>query len=96
MIDFTHDPTLTSWVASANEPGCDFPIQNLPLGVFQPAWEHARVGVAIGDSILDVSHWLPGDSLNGYCALPVEHRVAMRHEWSKLLRAGAEVKSRPK
>ena len=35
MIDKTHDPGLRSWVDSANRPGCDFPIQNLPVGVFQ-------------------------------------------------------------
>ena len=34
-IDDTHDPALQSWVESANEPGCDFPIQNLPFGIFR-------------------------------------------------------------
>ena len=33
--DETHDAALESWVESANEPGCDFPIQNLPFGVFK-------------------------------------------------------------
>ena len=42
-----------SWVASANEPGCDFPIQNLPYGVFR-AGGGDRIGVAIGDRILDL------------------------------------------
>ena len=41
MIDDTHDPARRSWVESANRPGCDFPIQNLPLGVFQPAGRDA-------------------------------------------------------
>lgn len=89
MMDQTHAPELQSWVSSANEPGCDFPIQNLPLGVFQPAWEHPRIGVAIGDSILDVSSWLPGSSLNEYCALPRSRRVELRREWSRLLQAGS-------
>jgi len=58
--DATHDPALRSWVASANRPGCDFPIQNLPLGRFQPptaeggATVPPRVGVAIGDQVLDL------------------------------------------
>jgi fumarylacetoacetase len=90
MIDQTHDPELKSWVESANRPGCDFPIQNLPLGVFRPAGEsRARVGVAIGDSILDASAWLPGETLNGYMALPAATRRALRQEWSKALATGA-------
>ncbi len=54
--DATHDPLLRSWVASANEPGCDFPIQNLPLGRFRRAGsdEALRGGVAIGDQVLDL------------------------------------------
>ena len=32
MTDDTHDPALASWLASANEPNTDFPIQNLPFG----------------------------------------------------------------
>ncbi|CAE7549781.1 FAH [Symbiodinium necroappetens] len=57
-INDTHDASLRSWVDSANEPGCDFPIQNLPYGVFHHEDEDeddARVGVAIGDMILDLS-----------------------------------------
>lgn len=64
MLDATHDPALRSWVRSANpgEPGADadFPIQNLPFGVFAPAGAAAagppdwRVGVAIGSSVLDL------------------------------------------
>ena len=50
-LDETHDPALTSWVESANAPGCDFPLQNLPFGVFcrKGRKEAARGGVAIGD-----------------------------------------------
>ena len=42
-----------SWVASANDAACDFPIQNLPYGVFCHA-KQTRIGVAIGDRILDL------------------------------------------
>ena len=52
----THDPNRTSWVTSANAPDTDFPIQNLPFGVFRRrgSGEAARVGVAIGEMVLDV------------------------------------------
>ena len=55
-VDDTHDPGLRSWVVSANDPGGDFPIQNLPLGVFRRRGraEAPRVGVAIGDQVLDL------------------------------------------
>ena len=52
-IDETHNPALTSWVASANGHS-DFPIQNLPLGVFSPPGGAPRGGVAIGDMIVDL------------------------------------------
>jgi fumarylacetoacetase len=52
----TNDPTLISWVESAHDPATDFPVQNLPFGVFRRAGtsEMPRVGVAIGDQILDL------------------------------------------
>ena len=55
-MDDTHNPDRTSWVTSANVPGTDFPIQNLPFGVFRRRGtsEHPRVGVAIGEMVLDV------------------------------------------
>jgi fumarylacetoacetase len=55
-VDHTHDPSLRSWVESA-EGHADFPIQNLPLGVFRrrDTDEEPRVGVAIGDMILDLA-----------------------------------------
>jgi fumarylacetoacetase len=57
-INETHDPALRSWVESANDPGTDFPIQNLPFGVFyhcQDEYEFPKLGVAIGDQVLDLS-----------------------------------------
>ena len=55
LLNETHDPTLRSWLPSAHTEGGDFPIQNLPFGVFRrrgsnEAW---RCGVAIGDAIID-------------------------------------------
>ncbi|HSI59323.1 MAG TPA: fumarylacetoacetase [Ideonella sp.] len=57
QVNATHDPALRSWVASANLPGCDFPVQNLPHGVFRAQGSHGafRGGVAIGDSLLDMA-----------------------------------------
>jgi fumarylacetoacetase len=54
-IDETHDERRRSWLASANEPGCDFPIQNLPFGVFHAGGSSSRIGVAIGDCVLDLA-----------------------------------------
>jgi len=52
-INETHDPNLRSWVESANDPNTDFPIQNLPFCTFRR--EDARIGVRIGDFVLDLS-----------------------------------------
>ncbi|MGI9523583.1 MAG: fumarylacetoacetase [Hyphomicrobiaceae bacterium] len=54
-LNETHDPNRKSWVAAANEPQTDFPIQNLPWGVFSEKNGEQRVGVAIGDHIFDVT-----------------------------------------
>ncbi|WP_375779443.1 fumarylacetoacetase [Bradyrhizobium sp. ma5] len=56
-LDASHDVSRRSWVTGANHVGTDFPIQNLPFGIFRaPAHAGApRGGVAIGDCILDVS-----------------------------------------
>ena len=56
-VNQTHDPALRSWVESANQSDTDFPLQNLPFGVFQPQnGPYApRIGVAIGDQILDLA-----------------------------------------
>ena len=55
-INHTHDPNLRSWVESANQKGTDFPIQNLPFGVFchREQTKIPHIGVAIGDQILDL------------------------------------------
>src|SRR3954466_6928443 len=53
MIDATHDTKRRSFVASANGHR-DFPLQNLPFGIFRPPGGGPRAGVAIGDAILDL------------------------------------------
>jgi len=53
MIDASNDPALTSWCDSAQ--GSDFPIQNMPLGIFSVDDRGRRPGVAIGDYILDLA-----------------------------------------
>lgn len=55
----TYDPGLRSWVASAQEQ-TDFPIQNLPFGVFRRrgSRDPARVGIAIGNQVLDLASCL--------------------------------------
>ncbi len=102
-INETHDPHLRSWVDSANRPGTDFPIQNLPLGVFRRAFtpEPPRVGIAIGDAILDLRQChraglLDGEAalgeacadstLNRLLALGQEAWTALRRRVSELLR----------
>jgi fumarylacetoacetase len=97
-LNETHDPQLRSWVASANAPQADFPIQNLALGVFR-AHPHAApcVGVAIGDQILDLVaartagaiQVSAGSSLNALMAEGHESWSALRLALSRALREGA-------
>ncbi len=63
QLNKTHDASLTSWVTSAQTEGSDFPIQNLPFGRFQIAAKKDgwRIGIAIGDQILDLRQALNVD-----------------------------------
>lgn len=62
----THDSALTSWIESANSPDTDFPIQNLPFGVFSRKGDaERRVGVAIGDQIVDIGESLSANLWTG-------------------------------
>ena len=54
-LNETHDPKRRGWVDSANASDSDFPIQNRPYGVFSEAGGPRRVGLAIGESILDLT-----------------------------------------
>ncbi|MBX3147611.1 MAG: fumarylacetoacetase [Gemmatimonadales bacterium] len=57
ITDHTHDPAASSWVESAEQSRTDFPIQNLPFGVFRRSGsgQPGRVGVAIGREVVDLS-----------------------------------------
>ena len=99
IVNETHDPTLRSWVESANGHP-DFPIQNLPFGVFRRrgTQEEFRIGVAIGDKVLDLAaargtlaaHPAVGEpTLNALMALGPEAWSALRLALSRALRAGA-------
>ena len=96
-LDETHDPGRTSWVESANDHP-DFPIQNLPLGVFSVGNEEPRIGVAIGEMIVDLrglaqeelvdQHWklaLSLTALNAWFAHGPNDGQALRVRLSKLL-----------
>jgi len=66
-IDQTHDPALKSFIASANVPGCDFPIQNLPYVAFRRhSAGEPRIGVAIGD---EISRYRRGWGSPGWCGM---------------------------
>lgn len=100
-LDFTHDARRTSWVDSAEDPSTDFPLQNLPLGVFRPLPDApSRIGCAIGDQVLDLqaaadAGLLPDSvapacrksSLNGLMELGPAAWTALRHGLSELLGA---------
>ena len=71
-LDETHDPKRQSWVTSANGHP-DFPIQNLPLGVFTSSdGGLPRVGVAVGDMVLDLAETQAAGLFNGEAARAVE------------------------
>jgi fumarylacetoacetase len=85
-MDATHDPTLKSWVESANNPDSDFPIQNLPYASFQKRGEErVRTGVAIGDMVLDASEALGLPSLLSVMAMSRAERTALRRHFSEML-----------
>ncbi|MBK4999088.1 fumarylacetoacetase [Pseudomonas sp. S31] len=95
-----HTANARSWVEHANGHS-DFPLQNLPLGIFSRPGEAPRCGVAIGDAILDLEAVLAaglfegparsaveatrGGALNAFFALGREARVALRERLQVLL-----------
>ena len=104
-LDRTHDPRVTSWVASARDHP-DFPIQNLPLGVVRPSNEASETGaIRIGDEVLGLAGLAgsgllsgaaqqaaevgSGPTLNRLFALGAGPRRALRHSLHELLADGA-------
>ena len=94
VTDEMKDAVLTSWVATAQ--GSDFPIQNLPLGIFSVGERRRRAGVAIGDYVLDLvgiadlldEEWredLAQPVLNAWLARGLEAGRALRSRLTELL-----------
>jgi fumarylacetoacetase len=109
LLDETHDPDAFSWIESANG-HTDFPLQNLPLGVFAPLDGRPRGAVAIGDSILDLgalaqsgllegdalraAEAAAGDCLNPLLALGAAPRRALRRSLFALLLRDSDAQDR--
>ena len=109
-LNRTHDPARRSWVQSANQPDCDFPIQNLPFGIFRQGGGEPRGGVAIGDQVLDLRAALDvglfqgeaadagragcGPTLNPLMALGIEAASVLRARISDLLSMDAPERGR--
>ncbi len=107
-LDRSHDPARRPWVASADG-HAEFPIQNLPHGVFSVGGEAPRGGVAIGDEVLDMAAAVAaglfaGEAqeaaqaaaaapLNAWMALSTQPRRALRLRLSDLLAEGAAERS---
>lgn len=105
QLDHTHDPGQRSWVPGACPGRTDFPLQNLPLGVFHTGPpDDSRIGIAIGDTVLDVREacrrgLLPlaaevlrtcgAPDLNALMALGAPASTALRHAAFDLLREGS-------
>jgi len=104
MLNETHDPSLQSWVAAANEPDAAFPIQNLPFAVLKRVAreEPYRAAVAIGDQALDLQALrnvaiAPSSALdacqqptlNRFMGLGRQARSDLRSDLSRLLAVGS-------
>jgi fumarylacetoacetase len=92
-----------SWVESANSADTDFPLNNLPYGVFSTDDDDPRCGVAIGDMILDVTAMeedglldLPEDMVfsypawNDFMELGQTHWAAFREMLTRSLAEGSD------
>jgi fumarylacetoacetase len=86
VIDDTHDLKLRSWVESANWHGTEFPIQNLPFATFRTADDdRPRLGVGIGNQVLDVRRALGPGSMREMMAMSQDERVRLRRSISEFL-----------
>jgi fumarylacetoacetase len=94
MTDETHDPSLTSWAESANDPATDFPIQNLPFGTLRDG----SLVIRIGDHVLDAGGAFGLESMRAVMAMPRPERIELRRRISRFLAKrtpGAEAWLRP-
>jgi fumarylacetoacetase len=95
-----NDPSLKSWIDV--DPESDFPIQNLPFGIFKTQSSSPRVGVAIGDQVLDLAilnklgffdkvridnSVFTNEYLNDFIALGKQTTTAVRERVSQILNA---------
>jgi fumarylacetoacetase len=97
-LDATHDPALRSWVTSANAENTDFPVQNLPFGCFTAPSVAAhdtagtpRMGIAIGDQVLDlqlVQHALLANGSPAWALTPDTARPDTLRDWLAPLAGG--------
>jgi fumarylacetoacetase len=89
-IDHTHDAETSSWVEGADAHS-DFPVQNLPLGVFAGTGGVGRIGAAIGDHVLDLAALAEAGRLPDELAAPLAEPTlnalfALQREWRLVLR----------
>ncbi|MEM6634689.1 MAG: fumarylacetoacetase [Pseudomonadota bacterium] len=102
-LNETNGPERQSWVESSNGTDTDFPIQNLPYGAFSVDSGPIRIGVAIGDRILDLTALeaagilspsdtavFDGATLNAFMALPQPVWSRTRREIADLLDGAKE------
>ncbi|MDH4069336.1 MAG: fumarylacetoacetase [Ignavibacteria bacterium] len=87
----THNPAIQSWVESARSPETDFPLQNLPFGVFRRKGERAQpaVGVALGSMIIDIGRLHRILPFNGIAAKGAD--ACTEGTLNRFLAAGQEV-----
>lgn len=79
---------LKSWVASANSPETQFPLNNLPYGVFSTADGPQRCGVAIGDMIVDVA------ALEGDGVIDLGSPALQGASWNAVMELGPDIWAR--
>lgn len=92
-IDETHNPSLRSWVESANDPTSDFPIQNLPFGRFRLSGEASWcLGVAIGNQVLDLraAKLIAGRDMRLLMRMQATARRKLRVQMVRGLQAGSD------
>jgi fumarylacetoacetase len=89
LLDHSHDPEAKSWIATANEAGNPFPVQNLPFGVYRKigSADAFRACSAIGNSVIDLAAVDAdyGPNLNGLAGEGHATWRSLRHKIFALL-----------